>query len=184
MPDEKSAPGGDLAELLRGARDVAGLSADRAARQGDHEQSAGAARHRREERVGKAKRDEAERERDDERRTPGGGERARSSWPAAAPAPSARPAAEARAASARRAENAATSIRLSAARQNPPSSAAVSAPTRRMSGAQSRRAVAPMRLSRMISSFLPVSRRLRSRRRRRRARPRAARRSRRRAPPS
>ena len=33
MPDEKSAPGGDLAALLRGAGDVAGLPADRAARQ-------------------------------------------------------------------------------------------------------------------------------------------------------
>jgi hypothetical protein len=32
MPDKKSAPGGDLAELLRRAGDVAGLAADRAAR--------------------------------------------------------------------------------------------------------------------------------------------------------
>ena len=62
MSDEKSAPGGDLAELLRRARHVAGLSADRAARQRDHEQSAGAAHERREERVGEAKRDEAERD--------------------------------------------------------------------------------------------------------------------------
>ena len=61
MPDEKSAPGGDLAALLRSAGDVAGLSADRAARQRDHEQSAGAAHERGEERMGQPKRDEAER---------------------------------------------------------------------------------------------------------------------------
>ena len=62
MPDEKPAPGGDLAALLRGAGDVAGLPADRAARQRDHEQGAGAAHERRQERMGDAKRDEAERD--------------------------------------------------------------------------------------------------------------------------
>ena len=62
MPDEKSAPGGDLATLLRSAGDIAGLSADRAARQRDHEQGAGAAHERREERMGEAKRDEAKRD--------------------------------------------------------------------------------------------------------------------------
>ena len=36
MPDEKSAPGGDLAALLRGAGDVAGLPANRAASKCDH----------------------------------------------------------------------------------------------------------------------------------------------------
>src|SRR6202020_2416656 len=75
MPDEKPAPGGDLAELLRCARDVAGLPADRAARQRDHEQGAGAAQERGKERMGHAKRDEAERDCNDERRAPGGGER-------------------------------------------------------------------------------------------------------------
>ena len=52
MPDEKSAPGGDLAALLRGARDIAGLSPDRAARHGGHEQSAGSAHEGGEERMG------------------------------------------------------------------------------------------------------------------------------------
>ena len=52
MPDEKSAPGGDLAALLGGAGNVAGLPADRAPRQRDHRQSAGAAHERREERMG------------------------------------------------------------------------------------------------------------------------------------
>jgi hypothetical protein len=36
MPDEKSAPGADLAALLRGAGDVAGLPANRAASKCDH----------------------------------------------------------------------------------------------------------------------------------------------------
>jgi hypothetical protein len=67
MPDEKSAPGGDLAALLGGAGDVAGLSPDRAARHSDHRPSARAANKRREEHMGQAQRNEAERERNDER---------------------------------------------------------------------------------------------------------------------
>ena len=97
MPNEKSAPGRDLAHLLGGAGDVAGLPADRAAGERNHGQSAG--RHqRRDERVGQAQRDEAERERNDESRCPGGGEGARI---AARPRPPRRrraPAGEARAA--------------------------------------------------------------------------------------
>jgi hypothetical protein len=62
MPDEKSAPGGDLAALLGGPGDVAGLPADRAARQRDHEQSPGSAQERSEERMREAKRDEAKRD--------------------------------------------------------------------------------------------------------------------------
>lgn len=67
MPDEKPAPGGDLAKLLRGARYVAGLAANRAPRQRDNEQSASAAHKRGEERMGDAKRGEAERDCNDER---------------------------------------------------------------------------------------------------------------------
>ena len=134
MPDEKSAPGGDLAALLRSAGDVAGLSADRAARQRDHDQSAGAAHERREERMGEPKRDEAERERNDEGRAPGGGERVRIE-PASrsARAVGARWRQERERRQRRGAGERGDQIRLSAARQNPPSSAAASAPTRRMS---------------------------------------------------
>ena len=135
MPDEKSAPGGDLAALLRSAGDVAGLSADRAARQRDHAQSPGAAHERGEERMGEPKRDKTERERNDQGRAPGGGERVRiepASRSARAVGARRRQERERRQ-RARRGRARATKVRLSAARQNPPSSAAASAPTRRMS---------------------------------------------------
>ena len=102
VPDEKSAPGGDLAALLRGAGDVAGLSADRAASQRDYAQGPGAAHQRREQRMDEAERGEAERERNDEGGAPGGGERAQSRAARRLRRRRRRaPAAEARAASAR-----------------------------------------------------------------------------------
>ena len=75
MPNEKCAPSGDFAALLGGAGDVAGLPADRAASSRDHRQSADTAGQSRDERMGQAKRDEAEHECNDESRAPGGGER-------------------------------------------------------------------------------------------------------------
>jgi hypothetical protein len=62
MPDEKPAPRGDLATLLGGPGDVARLPADRPARQPDHEQGPSAAQEDSKERMGDAKRDEAERD--------------------------------------------------------------------------------------------------------------------------